>query len=92
MKKFRIGIYEAEAVVIFLMTPAIVLHLGRRMMTTNSEILSIKQSKNLVWYYVEDCEEFLKDWNSGEYEPAGSLVFNSEDIEIIQELLRKEGK
>jgi hypothetical protein len=39
--------------------------------------------------YVNEREEFIKDWDSGEYSPAGSLVFNSEDVEIIEELKKQ---
>jgi len=37
--------------------------------------------------YVNEREEFIKDWDSDEYSPAGSLLFNSEDVEIIEELI-----
>lgn len=36
--------------------------------------------------YVNDREEFLKDWNSEEYDPGGSLTFSVEDVEILEEL------
>lgn len=36
--------------------------------------------------YVDEREEFLNDWDSDEYEPSGSLVFSSDDVEIIEEL------
>ncbi|MFL0507105.1 hypothetical protein ACH0B5_15295 [Ureibacillus sp. 179-F W5.1 NHS] len=36
--------------------------------------------------YIDDREEFLADWESGNYSPSGSLVFEKSDIEIIEEL------
>jgi hypothetical protein len=36
--------------------------------------------------YVNEREEFLEDWKSGEYSPAGSLTFDNGDVEIIEEL------
>lgn len=36
--------------------------------------------------YIDEREEFINDWKSGEYEPAGSLVFAEADVEIIEEL------
>ncbi|MFL0365351.1 hypothetical protein ACH0BF_20295 [Pseudobacillus sp. 179-B 2D1 NHS] len=40
--------------------------------------------------YVDEREEFIKDWESGEYCPAGSLLFNEKDVEIIEELKQKQ--
>lgn len=40
--------------------------------------------------YVDEREEFLEDWKSGEYSPTGSLVFDREDVEIIEELKKEE--
>ncbi|WP_338754261.1 hypothetical protein [Bacillus sp. FJAT-52991] len=39
--------------------------------------------------YVDEREEFMNDWENEEYEPAGSLVFKNEDVEIIEELKQK---
>lgn len=39
--------------------------------------------------YVDDREEFLKDWDSGDYSPMGSLTFGTYEVEILGEL---EGK
>lgn len=39
--------------------------------------------------YIDEREEFIKDWKSDEYEPAGTLVFDSEDVEIIEELKKE---
>ncbi|MFD2628808.1 hypothetical protein [Oceanobacillus kapialis] len=35
--------------------------------------------------YVDDREAFLEDWNNNEYEPAGSLSFEKEDIEVLED-------
>lgn len=39
--------------------------------------------------YLDDREEFLKDWKEGRYEPTGSLGFDKNDVEIIEELKSK---
>jgi hypothetical protein len=38
--------------------------------------------------YVDERDEFLKDWKTGDYSPMGSLSFSSEEIEIIEEMER----
>lgn len=35
--------------------------------------------------YYEDREKFDFDWAEGKYEPAGSIVFEQEDIEVLEE-------
>lgn len=40
--------------------------------------------------YVDDRESFLQDWENEEYEPTGSLSFESEDLEIVEELKKAE--
>ncbi|WP_057766739.1 hypothetical protein [Cytobacillus praedii] len=39
--------------------------------------------------YVDEREEFINDWKSEEYEPSGSLVFSSADVEIIEKLKKE---
>lgn len=39
--------------------------------------------------YVDEREEFINDWKTGEYEPTGSLVFAKKDVEIIEELKKE---
>ncbi|MGE6756286.1 hypothetical protein ACQKFO_23125 [Rossellomorea sp. NPDC071047] len=34
--------------------------------------------------YINDREEFLKDWESGDYSPSGSLTFKEEDLTDLQ--------
>lgn len=36
--------------------------------------------------YVNEREKFLEDWKSDNYSPIGSLTFQVEDVEIIEEL------
>lgn len=36
--------------------------------------------------YINKREEFLKDWESDEYEPCGVFTFEIEDVEIIEKL------
>lgn len=40
--------------------------------------------------YIDNRDEFINVWKSGEYEPAASLVFANNDVEIIEELKKKE--
>lgn len=40
--------------------------------------------------YVDEREEFLKDWKTGDYSPMGSLSFSEKEIEIIEEAKKKE--
>jgi hypothetical protein len=39
--------------------------------------------------YIDEREEFIKDWKAEEYEPAGSLVFSKDDVQIIEELSKE---
>jgi hypothetical protein len=36
--------------------------------------------------YVDEREQFEKDWYSDKYEPPGSLSFQTSDIEIIEQI------
>lgn len=36
--------------------------------------------------YVNDRGGFVKDWESGEYEPSGSIYFAHDDLEILKQL------
>lgn len=40
--------------------------------------------------YINERDEFLVDWESGEYSPMGSLTFSIDEVEIIEELKEKE--
>jgi len=40
--------------------------------------------------YIDSYEEFINDWKNGNYNPAGSIVFQEGDVEIIEEIKRKE--
>lgn len=52
----------------------------------------IYQAEQDDWFgtYIDDREGFLKDWEDEVYEPSGSLSFNKNDVEIIEELSPKE--
>ncbi|MEH6941494.1 hypothetical protein [Bacillus sp. JJ722] len=39
--------------------------------------------------YIDDHEEFIKDWDSDDYSPSGSLCFDEDDLEIIERLKGK---
>lgn len=36
--------------------------------------------------YVNERDEFLEDWKSGEYSPDGVLTFDIKDVEILEEI------
>lgn len=38
--------------------------------------------------YIDDREQFEKDWAAGEWEPSGSIVFPPEMVEILGELVK----
>ena len=38
--------------------------------------------------YIDDREQFEKDWVAGEWEPSGSIVFPPEMVEILGELVK----
>lgn len=40
----------------------------------------------MIGTYVDAREEFMEDWNNQEYEPSVTLVFQDEDIEIIEKI------
>lgn len=50
------------------------------------EFVYMVEQDDMYGTYVNEREEFLKDWNSEEYSPNHSLVFQNEDVEIIEEL------
>lgn len=54
------------------------------------EFVYMVEQDDMYGTYVNEREEFLKDWDSEEYSPNHSLVFQDEDVEIIEEL-KKEG-
>lgn len=47
------------------------------------------EQDDMFGQYVDEREEFLADWESGDYSPAGSLAFEKPDIEIIEELQKR---
>lgn len=44
------------------------------------------EQDDMFGQYVNDRVNFLKDWKSGDYSPAGSIAFEKYDIEITEEL------
>ena len=40
--------------------------------------------------YVNERDEFIKDWEAEEYEFGSTPTFNSNDVEIIEEIAQKE--
>ncbi len=50
------------------------------------EFIYLQEQDPFFGTYVDEREEFLEDWKSGEYMPNGSLVFQPADVEIIERL------
>ncbi|WP_025727731.1 hypothetical protein [Heyndrickxia ginsengihumi] len=59
---------------------------------TNENIMEFREFFYLIeqdrvfGFYENDREGFIKDWVSGEYEPACAIGFDKADVEIIKEL------
>lgn len=53
---------------------------------TFREYVYLIEQDSMFGSYVNERDEFIKDWESEEYSPSGSIVFNENDIEIIEEL------
>lgn len=44
------------------------------------------EQDKLFGSYVDGREDFISDWNTGDYSPAGSLTFDAKDIQILEEM------
>jgi hypothetical protein len=53
---------------------------------TMKEFIYLVEQDPAFGTYIDDYEEFIKDWEAEEYEPSGSLGFDTKDVEIIEEL------
>lgn len=42
----------------------------------------------LFGQYINESDEFLRDWESGDYSAAGAVVFNEQEIEILEVIER----
>ena len=49
------------------------------------EVIYLMEQDPMFGTYVNDRERFELDWAEKRYEPAGSIVFEPEDIEILEE-------
>lgn len=49
------------------------------------EVIYLMEQDPMFGTYVDDRERFELDWAEKRYEPAGSIVFEPEDIEILEE-------
>ncbi|GGN64449.1 hypothetical protein [Oceanobacillus indicireducens] len=60
---------------------------------TWKEFIYLQEQDPFFGAYVDEREEFLEDWKSGEYMPNGSLAFQKEDVWILEPLkpLNQEG-
>ncbi|WP_060668234.1 hypothetical protein [Oceanobacillus caeni] len=54
------------------------------------EFVYIQEQDPYFGTYADEREEFLADWESGDYSPSGSLTFSKDDVEIL-ETLNQEG-
>ncbi len=53
---------------------------------TFKEFIYQIEQDSMFGTYIDDREEFIKDWESDEYCPSGSIVFSENDVEIIEVL------
>ena len=50
------------------------------------EFVYLAEQDSMFGTYVDEREQFDKDWDTEEYEPNGSLVFNKDDVEILEKV------
>lgn len=50
------------------------------------EFIYQAEQDSMFGSYANDREGFIEDWDSGEYSPAGSFVFYSNDLEIVEKI------
>lgn len=53
------------------------------------EFVYMVEQDDVYGNYVNEREEFIKDWDSEEYSSNLSLLFQGEDVEIIEELQKE---
>lgn len=56
---------------------------------TFREFIYQAEQDDLFGAYTNAREKFLRDWKDGVYEPGGSLGFDENDVEIMEELEKK---
>jgi len=54
------------------------------------EFVYLAEQDPLFGTYIDEREEFINDWKSGDYEPDASLVFAASDVEIIEKLKKED--
>lgn len=50
------------------------------------EFVYLAEQDSMFGTYVDEREQFDKDWDMEEYEPNASLVFNKDDVEILEKV------
>lgn len=53
------------------------------------EYVYIQEQDPYFGSYVDEREEFLEDWESGDYSPSGSITFSKDDVETLEALKRR---
>jgi hypothetical protein len=52
------------------------------------ELIYAFEQDPVVGTYVDDRDQFEKDWDAGDYDSPGSLSIDKDDVEIIEQLKR----
>lgn len=60
------------------------LFLGLKDKEKNKELHYMFEQDSFIGVYIDDREEFDKDWDSGDYEPDGCHYLNPENVEFLE--------
>ena len=58
--------------------------LGLKDKEKDKEVHYMMEQDSSMGVYIDDREEFDKDWDSGNYEPDGSYYLNPENVELLE--------
>ena len=58
--------------------------LGLKDKEKDKEVHYLMEQDSWVGVYIDDREEFDKDWESGNYEPDGCHYLNPENVELLE--------
>ena len=58
--------------------------LGLKDKEKNKEVYYMMEQDSSMGVYIDDREEFDKDWDSGNYEPDGCHYLNPENVELLE--------
>lgn len=60
------------------------LFLGLKDKEKNKELHYMFEQDSFIGVYIDDREEFDRDWDSGDYEPDGCHYLNPENVELLE--------